>query len=200
MRTIRELNENEINQIIEALKHDKFEDIKSTEKSILFKKQYRSFELISTDISQEDMGIRIDFDQDFLFSKENKSESQNLKTFLKTKSNQEKLKKYQEKTRTSVSFLKNQDIFLDDEEAIESINGWKVIDAHNLALDDSWQSEIHSPTVYHIQIHGKDHSIINDKVYEGTPDIYLSMGKIDVFSFFENTRFSETLALLNKNS
>jgi hypothetical protein len=200
MRTIRELNENEKNQIVASLIDDNFEQVKSTDKSILFKKQYRTFELISTDITQEDMGIRVDFDQDFLFSKENKSESESLKSFLKNKTHKSKLKKYQEKSRTSVSFIRNQDLFLDDEEAIESINGWKVVEAYSLALDEAWQSEIHSPTVYHIQIHGKDHSIINDKVYEGTPDIYLSMGKIDVSKFFENTKFIHVLDTLNKES
>lgn len=198
MRTIRELNQKEINQIVEALKADNFEQVKSTEKSILFKKQFRSFELISTDITQEDMGIRVDFDQDFLFSKENKNESSNFKDFLKNKNHKDKLKKYQEKSRTSVSFLKNQELYLDDEEAIDSINGWKLIDTHNIALDDSWQSEVHSPTIYHIQIHGKDHSIINDRVYDGTPDLYLSMGKVDILKFFENSQLVSVLDSLNK--
>lgn len=199
MRTIRELNPSEKQQIEEALKADQFESVLVSNDHIRFKKQYRTFELVSTDLSQEDMGIRIDFDQDFLFSKESKSESLKYSDLITKNKHKDKLKKYQEKTRTSVSFTNRQDLYLDDEEAIDSIPGWKVVEMYSIALDSNWIAEIHSPTIYHIQINGKDHSIINDKVYEGKPDIYISMGKIDIFKFFENTQFLNVLNSLNKH-
>lgn len=189
MRTIRDdLRENEIDQIIEALKNDGFENISKQPSSINFNKGYRNFELISTDINAEDMGIRIDFNKDILFENENKNESH--KYF--------KLKSYQEKTRHSTSFSKTQSQFLDEEQSINAIDGWEMIESHNIGIDDAWKAAIHTPTIYHVKIHGKDHVIINEKVYEGTPDIYLSMGKIDIETFFKNTQLVDVLTQLNQ--
>lgn len=191
MRTIRDdLNEKEISEIEEALKADNFEHIKRTENSIDFQKGFRSFKLISTDLSAEDMGVRMDFDAEALIQSqtENAQESQKML----------KYKHYQEKTRHTVSFNNQKDKFIDDDAAINAIPGWTIIATHNIATDDRWKAAIHTPTIYHIEINGKPHTIINDKVYEGLPDNYLAMGQMDIGQIFGETKLSEVLDRLNR--
>lgn len=197
MRTIRDdLNQKEIQEIIDALNADGFEKVEQNDKSITFKQGFRNFELISTDLSAEDMGVRVDFDRDIVFQDEIKDESHKLKKFKDFKE-KASLKLYSEKTRHSTSFSNKKDLFIDDEQAINAIDGWKLIDSHNLAVDKSWSSDLHSLVVHHVLIHGKDHVIIEDKVCQGTPDKYLSLGQFDILNHFENTRVAKVLLKLN---
>jgi len=196
MRTIRDdLNQAEIQEIIDALNADGFENVEKTDRSINFKQGFRQFELISTDLSAEDMGLRVDFDRNIVFQNEDKVESHKLQKIKQFKD--KSLTLYSEKTRHSTSFSNKKDLFIDDDQAINAIDGWKLIDSHNLAVDEKWSADLHSLVVHHVLIHGKDHVIIEDKVCQGTPDKYLSLGHFDVLSHFENTRVGKVLIKLN---
>lgn len=197
MRTIRDdLSTDEIKQIMNALEADGFEQVEKTDMSINFKQGFRLFKLISTDLSAEDMGIRVDFDKDIVFKDEDKVESQKIQKVNAFKGKSIKL--YSEKTRHSVSFTNKKDLLIDDDQAINAIDGWVLKDSFNLAVDNNWNAEIHSLVVYHVLIHGKDHVIIDDRVCQGTPDKYLALGQFNVIEHFANTKVGQLLAELNK--
>ena len=105
---------------------------------------------------------------------------------------------YSEKTRHSTSFSNKTEAFIDEDQAINSIEGWKLVEAYPIAVDDAWNADLHALVVYHVQIHGKDHVIIDGKVCQGTPDKFLSLGQFNILEQFHDKNFIQVLKKLNQ--
>ena len=192
---IRDLTEEDRQRVINALDADGFTNIEVKEDGayIAFSKSPRNFELYSINLKGEinnQVGLDIYLDENLFFAGSLKSEESRQVNFA----NQEKVRH-----STSLSQKDESDIAI----AVESI-GWELENQYNFEEDMCVSRPEVSTEMLHLVIKGKDYFALNHGsnnnycVYEGSPEIMLSLISEPLDNFFEAPTLKRTLMEINE--
>ena len=180
---INELSEKAQTKILELLQEEEFVGVKKTETSIQFRKGIRLYELVSTNIEDQEDGLRVDFD---------------YASFMSTQ--------YEEKTRHSISLRDSVDKAGSVEDGCKKLH-WKITRVENLvAKNTPWIAELHTDYIYEVKIGDHMHILVNEnegaqgglKVYAGTIDALWRMGTASVNELLSDSNLPKLLKQLAK--
>lgn len=189
---IAELNDNQKHKLIEALEADDFANVQDCGAYITYSKGYRDFELYSLSFGAEynyDDFVNIYFrEKEFFHSK--------LNTDASLKYSDAKSVDFQDllKTRHSTS-MQQKSLASDDDSAIESILGWKLVTTYDLKDTSKFYTIPESTELKHIMIKGKSHIALNHgegnhfSIYEGTTDLVFPVLQEDPENFVMTPNF-----------
>ncbi len=183
MKFIKEMSSKEIQKIVETLEQDGFKKIQKLPASISFELEYRTYQLISTNLNDdEDMGLRLDFKFDEFMN--------NAKTL-------DNKKAYSPKPRLTTT-LNGSDMNPESfEERLEKL-GWEIVQVLNLNSPNSeWKAGLHGDIIYEIKIGNTPHVIIKGQVFEGQLSPLLTMGSQTVEELLAGKRIYSLLKELN---
>ena len=184
MKYIKEMSSKEVSKIIESLESDGFKKIQVNKASINFELDYRIYQLISTNIQDDDdMGLRLDF---------------KFEEFMNTAKTNDNKKAYSPKPRLSTTLNgteMNPEAF---EERLDKL-GWEIVQVINLnSPNSSWKAGLHGDIIYEVKIGNTPHVIIKGQVFEGQLAPLLTMGSQTVEELLSGKKTYSLLKELNR--
>lgn len=177
MKLIKDLSDSKKNKIVETLTQDGFKNISIKENCIRFEegtKVRREYLLFSTDLDDDDLGVRIDFDFE-------KFMDQN----------------YIHKTRHSVSLKDAVEAHGSIEDACLHLE-WNMVQTKDLNKEpEHWHAGLHMDIIYEVIVSNIPHVIINEEVYEGPLTRVWSMGSKSARELLSGYKISALLDKMN---
>ena len=162
MKAIKELSEKKKQRILALLEQEGYKKIQDHGREICFQKGLRLYTLRSTDLTDSEDGLLVDFDYN---------------AFMESQ--------YEEKTRHTVSLSDAIEKKGSIEEACDYL-GWKIgREQHFNKPNSPWIAELHTDFIYEVKVGDHTHLIVNEndsdansgvKVYAGTMDALWLMG------------------------